>query len=118
MVGIAKRIVKRSVRDGGEKADRDKASTRGFDESNREQLEQCDFCRASNDTRSHTISRILGVDELAVFFNCSTEKIKRLARTGELPAFKFGKTWFVREQDLEDHINRAARPKLDPWRER
>ena len=55
-----------------------------------------------------TLGRVLGVDELAVFFGCSTEKIKRRARTGELPAFKFGKSWFVRERDLEAYIQRAV----------
>jgi excisionase family DNA binding protein len=49
--------------------------------------------------------RILGVDELAILFRCSTEKVKRLARAREIPAFKIGKSWFVREQDLERHID-------------
>ena len=47
------------------------------------------------------LRRVFGVDELAIFFGCSTEKIKRRARKRELPAFKFGKSWYVREQDLE-----------------
>jgi len=55
-----------------------------------------------------TLGRVLGVDELAAFFGCSTEKIKRRARAGELPAFKFGKSWFVRERDLEVYIQRAV----------
>jgi excisionase family DNA binding protein len=48
--------------------------------------------------------RVLGVDELATIFHCSTESIKRLARRGELPAFKLGKFWYVREEDLEQHL--------------
>lgn len=44
---------------------------------------------------------VLDIDDLAEIFACSTEKIKRMARSGELPAFKFGKTWFVRSNDLE-----------------
>ena len=58
------------------------------------------------DERYIHLSRILGIEELATFFNCSTAKIKRRARAGELPAFKFGKSWFVREHDLELYIQR------------
>jgi excisionase family DNA binding protein len=110
MARTGKCVVKRSLQDG--QALRDMAT---------EQTERnCEV-----DTRSGAGSRIyneefrqpcgnkvLGVDQLAEFFNCSTEKIKRLARRGELPAFKFGKTWFVREQDLEAYITRATGPKL------
>ncbi len=48
--------------------------------------------------------RVLGVSELAAMFHCSTESIKRLARKGVLPAFKLGKFWYVREEDLEQHL--------------
>jgi hypothetical protein len=58
---------------------------------------------------SPVLSRILGVDELAAFFNCSTAKINRRSRSGELPAFKFGKSWFVRERDLEIYIQRKLK---------
>ena len=58
-------------------------------------------------SRRSAVTRLLGVDELAILFRCSTEKIKRLARAGKLPAFKFGKAWFVREQDLQRYIDRA-----------
>jgi excisionase family DNA binding protein len=62
-----------------------------------------------DDAGAHcALSRVLGVDELAVFFGCSTEKIKRRARKRELPAFKFGKSWYVREQDLERYIEQAV----------
>ena len=43
---------------------------------------------------------VLDVHDLARIFNCSAEKIKRMARRGELPAFKFGKIWYVRPNDL------------------
>jgi excisionase family DNA binding protein len=62
------------------------------------------------------LSRVLGIDELAIFFGCSTEKIKRQARMGELPAFKFGKSWYVREQDLQSFIERAVETGADPRR--
>ena len=58
------------------------------------------------------LGRIFGVDELAVFFGCSTAKIKRRARNRELPAFKFGKSWYVREQDLARYIERAVESNL------
>jgi excisionase family DNA binding protein len=45
--------------------------------------------------------RVLDVGDLAEIFKCSREKIKRMARRGDLPAFKFGKHWFVRQDDLE-----------------
>jgi len=54
------------------------------------------------------LGRVLGVAELAAFFQCSPEKIKRRARNGELPAFKFGKSWYVREDDLRRYIECAV----------
>jgi excisionase family DNA binding protein len=49
-------------------------------------------------------SRVLGVKAIAAIFECSTEKIKRMARSGELPAFKFGKHWYLRQEDLERYL--------------
>jgi excisionase family DNA binding protein len=45
--------------------------------------------------------KVLDVQDLAEIFRCSREKIKRMARRGNLPAFKFGKHWYVRQDDLE-----------------
>lgn len=53
------------------------------------------------------LGRVLGVDDLARIFSCSNEKIKRQCREGKLPAFKFGKSWHVREADLELHLSHA-----------
>jgi len=47
------------------------------------------------------LSKVLDVGDLAEIFKCSREKIKRMARRGNLPAFKFGKHWYVRRDDLE-----------------
>ena len=44
---------------------------------------------------------ILDTRDLAEIFKCSREKIKRMARRGALAAFKFGKHWYVRKEDLE-----------------
>ncbi|HYL11712.1 MAG TPA: helix-turn-helix domain-containing protein [Terriglobales bacterium] len=52
---------------------------------------------------------VLDVHDLAEIFNCSAEKIKRMARRGELPAFKFGKVWYVRPNDLEQFLANAVR---------
>lgn len=49
----------------------------------------------------------LDVPEVAAIFKCSREKIKRMARRGEIPAFKFGKQWYLRREDLERFL--AAR---------
>ena len=48
-----------------------------------------------------TQGRLLDIHDLAALFKCSRETIKRLARSGELPAFKLFKHWYVRSEDLE-----------------
>lgn len=48
---------------------------------------------------------ILDVGNIAELFNCSREKVKRMARSGELPAFKFGKRWYVLRGDLEHFLS-------------
>ena len=48
--------------------------------------------------------KVLDVRDLAEIFKCSREKIKRMARRGNLPAFKFGKHWYVRQHDLEQFL--------------
>jgi excisionase family DNA binding protein len=49
--------------------------------------------------------RVLDIDDIAELFNCSREKVKRMARSGELPAFKFGKHWYVLRNDLERFLS-------------
>jgi excisionase family DNA binding protein len=61
--------------------------------------------------------RVLGVGELATIFHCSTESIKRKARSGELPAFKLGKFWYVREEDLEQYLASAVNLNGHPCRD-
>jgi excisionase family DNA binding protein len=48
---------------------------------------------------------VLTVSELAAFFRCDAETVKRQARTGRLPGFKFGKTWFFRQRDIDKMID-------------
>jgi len=45
--------------------------------------------------------KVFDLRDLAEMFQCSREKIKRMARQRDLPAFKFGKCWYVRQEDLE-----------------
>lgn len=122
MVRTAKYIVNRSLHDSRALSNRATVSAPQQDERNCAAATPSDSGPGPgvyNEESRHTCgNNVLGVDELAKFFKCSTEKIKRLARRGELPAFKFGKTWFVREQDLEAYITRAAGAKPDPWRGR
>jgi excisionase family DNA binding protein len=51
---------------------------------------------------------VLDVADVAELFKCSREKVKRMARRGELPAFKFGKHWYIRREDLERFLKESA----------
>ena len=53
------------------------------------------------------ISVLLTVSDLARRFRCDPETVKRQARSGKLPGFKFGKTWFFRPSDIEGMIDAA-----------
>jgi hypothetical protein len=48
---------------------------------------------------------VLTVSEVAAFFRCDPETVKRQARTGRLPGFKFGKTWYFRPRDINKMID-------------
>ena len=50
----------------------------------------------------------MSVDDLCKIFNCSQEKVKRMARKGDLPAFKFGKAWHFFEEDVERFLRAAV----------
>jgi excisionase family DNA binding protein len=52
-----------------------------------------------------TDSGLLTVSELATFFHCDKETVKRRARSGRLPGFKFGKTWLFRWRDIDAMID-------------
>jgi hypothetical protein len=58
--------------------------------------------------RQLSVGRILDVEDVAAVFKCCTEKVKRLMRSGKLPAFKWGGRWYVREKDLERMIDGAV----------
>jgi hypothetical protein len=51
--------------------------------------------------------KLFNVSEVANFFRCDPETVKRQARAGKLPGFKFGKSWFFRMRDIDDMIDGA-----------
>lgn len=51
--------------------------------------------------------RLLTTAEVAEFFRCDPETVKRRARCGKLPAFKFGKFWYFRRADIDQMISQA-----------
>jgi excisionase family DNA binding protein len=55
-----------------------------------------------------TDAGLLTVSELAAFFHCDKETVKRQARSGRLPGFKFGKTWLFRWCDINTMIDGAV----------
>lgn len=56
----------------------------------------------------HDTRDTLDVRSAAELLKCSPENIKRLARRGDLHAFKFGGVWFISKNSLEELL----RPKL------
>jgi hypothetical protein len=51
--------------------------------------------------------KFFNVSEVASIFRCDPETVKRQARSGRLPGFKFGKSWFFRWQDINSMIDTA-----------
>jgi hypothetical protein len=51
--------------------------------------------------------KLFTVSELAAIFRCDPETVKRQARNGKLPGFKFGKSWFFRMRDIDGMIDTA-----------
>jgi excisionase family DNA binding protein len=51
-----------------------------------------------------SLGRILEVHEIANRFHTHTETVKRKLREGKLRGFKFGKSWFMREADVQGYI--------------
>ena len=56
-----------------------------------------------------SLGRIFCVKELAQMFDKSPETVKRRLRLRKLHGFKFGKTWYVREADLQCDILNAVK---------
>ena len=49
--------------------------------------------------------KILNVEELAKFFDVSTQTIWRWCKKGKLPAFKIGQQWKIRQSDINKIIS-------------
>ena len=52
--------------------------------------------------------RLLTVAEVSALFRCDPETVKRRARSGKLPGFKFGKFWYFRKCDIDRTISHAV----------
>lgn len=50
---------------------------------------------------------MLTVAEVSKRLNLSERTIQRLIESGNLPAFRFGKSYRVNESELEEYINNA-----------
>jgi len=49
--------------------------------------------------------KLLSVEDVAVVFRCNPETVKRQARAGKLPGFKFGKSWLFNLQSINEMVN-------------
>lgn len=53
--------------------------------------------------------QIYDAQKLAKFFGVSRETVRDWCKTGKLPAFKIGKEWKVRVEDLQKLINQKVK---------
>lgn len=51
-------------------------------------------------------SKVYTVEEVAQILRVSEATVRNLIERGDLPAFKVGNQWRVREKDLEAYMNR------------
>ena len=51
---------------------------------------------------------ILTSDDVAKILHCERTTVEECMRRGELPGFKFGRTWLVPEEALSGHLNALA----------
>jgi len=57
--------------------------------------------------------QILTVPEIATFFGVSKKTVYEWCRKSQLPAFKIGQEWMVRQSDLQRLINAKVPKKRD-----
>jgi len=50
----------------------------------------------------------LSVKDLTDTFRCCAETIKRMARQGRLPGFKFGRRWFFPKKQVAELLARLS----------
>lgn len=51
---------------------------------------------------------ICNCGDLARLFKCTAEKIQRMAKGGELPAFRVGPEWRFRKEDIAAYVTRQV----------
>ena len=56
--------------------------------------------------------KILTVPEISRFFGVSKKTVYLWCKEGNLPAFKIGQEWMVRQSDLQKMINAKVGPAL------
>lgn len=58
----------------------------------------------------------IGSDECAALLRCTTEQVEELARAGEIPGLKFGRSWLFVRSDLLAYLAEKARREADERR--
>jgi len=61
--------------------------------------------------------RVLSPAQVAERLQVSTETIRRLCRERQLKAIRIGRQWRIREQDLEEYLDRNSREPLGSERD-
>ncbi len=62
------------------------------------------------------MDRILNSKQVGEILGLCAKVIERMARRGEIPAFKAGKFWRFRESDIERWINSQVESACQPCR--
>lgn len=63
------------------------------------------------ETTSNPSDEILTLDEVAAYLKAGKRTVYRLAKKGEIPAFKLGGTWRFRRSELERWIAESIKKK-------
>lgn len=58
----------------------------------------------------------IDTDECAMLLRCSTDTIEEMARGGEIPGLKIGRTWLFIRQDLLAYLAEKARREAEERR--
>lgn len=61
---------------------------------------------------------VIGADECAQLLRCTPEQVEDLARLGDLPGFKIGRSWLFVRDDLLAYLAAKARAEAEERRSR
>jgi excisionase family DNA binding protein len=61
---------------------------------------------------------IIDSEACAALLGCTKEQVEEMARTGEIPALKFGRSWRFVRADLLDYLAEKARAEAQERRAR